>query len=82
MPKQKPTTPAPLGTIWIAEAKLQVINTDTMRWETLATCCDTPNAIRQAVRELCKDTRYSSRTIWVKPYIGDRYIIRTNNQQV
>ena len=63
--------PAPLGTIWIAGAKIQRINHDTMKWETLATCSDTPNAIQAAATKLVRKG-YKATDLWVVGDVTDR----------
>lgn len=45
----KKTTPAKLGTVYTAPmARIQVIGYDD-KWDTLATCIDTPNAVAETV---------------------------------
>lgn len=57
-------TPPKLGTVWTATAKIQAINLTTAKWDTLATCMDTPNAIQAEVKKLIA-AGHDRWTLWV-----------------
>lgn len=67
--------PPKLGTIWPVAARIQAIDlaTEPPRWKTLATCLDTPNAVRAALAE--QQAAHPSATLWVdSPSRGGRYL--------
>lgn len=57
--------PLALGTVWNARARIQRINGT--HWETLATCMDTPNAIKAEAQKLVSKG-YQMHLLWV---LGD-----------
>ena len=59
-----------LGNVWAAKAKIQYmgLDGDKMVWKTLATCTDTPNAIRAAAKKLERRGLCLMNQMWV---IGD-----------
>jgi hypothetical protein len=66
--------PPKLGTVWTAAARIRAIveHADGYRWETLATCIDTPNAIAAVLLELRR--RHPGKTLWVKSDTKGEYI--------
>jgi len=61
--------PPRLGTVWTAKARIQRINGT--KWQTLATCTDTPNAIQTALRGLQRKG-HALGTLWVVGDVTDR----------
>ena len=59
MTKQKP---AKFGTVFTAIAKIRYIDEVAQRWVTVATCIDTPVAIRKALQKARGD--HSGKTLW------------------
>lgn len=49
----------------ILSARIQIINEQTNKWQTLAECMDTPNSIKQAIRGL-------HGCLWVVNGLGER----------
>lgn len=70
---QRTTKPAAHDNSWLGNtvttAKLQVINEETNKWDTIGECVDTPNAIK---KELSKK-KYSGKSIWIKSFTGRQY---------
>lgn len=68
--RKQNSQPAKLGTVGVGHAHIQVINVNTMRWETLGTCLDTPNAINAEVARIRKDHPHAD--LWVRNMWGER----------
>lgn len=66
--------PPALGTVWAAIARIRYIDDtgDTARWVTVATCIDTPNAIRAALK--AARAAHPDKTLWVRSDTGGSYI--------
>ena len=69
---RKNYTPARLGTVYVARASIQVISGE--KWQTLCTCADTPNAIRDTIAR-CRKLSSAPLDIWVMDAWGDRKYI-------
>ncbi len=61
-----------LGNVWTANAKIQVIADG--KWKTLATCMDTPKAIRSEVIKLVTKGRKLGE-LWVVGSATDRKMV-------
>lgn len=61
--KRPSKKPPPVGTVWTAKARIRRI-TDDGKWETLATCMDTPRAIGVAAAKLTAKG-YKRGLLWV-----------------
>ena len=68
--------PPKLGTIWVAYAKIQCINEDTMKWQTLATCMDTPNEVKKCIASLRTKPENLGVIYWVASYIESTLLER------
>ena len=64
--------PMKLGTVWAAKARIQRINGS--KWETLAECQDTPNAIRAEAQKLVAKG-FAFNTLWVVGAATDRKMV-------
>ena len=64
--------PPKLGTVWVAVAHVQYIDEATMKWVTVRTCSDTPNAIANAVEK--SRLAYPGKTLWVRSDVSGRYL--------
>lgn len=62
--------PPKLGTIYTAEAKIQIIGPDN-RWVTVETCMDTPRAIMLHCAAAV-NAGYDFNTLWVRGHVTDR----------
>lgn len=65
-----------LGNVWAAKARIQRITANgvTYRWETLATCSDTPNAVLMAAERLERQG-YDPGTLWAIGQASERKMI-------
>lgn len=70
--KRTSQKPVPYNNNWLGNtvtgARLQVINEETNKWQTVGTCIDTPNAIK---KELTKP-EYKGLSIWIVDAFGSR----------
>lgn len=66
-----------LGNIWAAQAKIQYMKPqgDRMVWETLATCSDTPNAIRAAANRIQAKGICGMNMLWVSGQATGRKMV-------
>lgn len=64
--------PATIGTVWTATARIQRINGT--KWQTIATCMDTPNAIKTAANSLIS-AGYRMVDLWVVGDVTGRMMI-------
>jgi hypothetical protein len=71
MTKKRSAAPPKLGVVFTAKARIQRIDSDTMKWVTLATCSDTPNAIKAAAAKL----NVPMTQLWVVGDVTERKMI-------